>query len=159
METVACKTLPQSLCQCTGRLARRCPWGDGVGTGHWRKRLRDYRCHQLRGGHLQGRKRQLEAQLTLGALGGSAGPRSAPLPPAAVKDRAEPKAEGPCPTLPSSPALSHLKVPGGPGSPLTSLVPGQGSQAGVSPRAFSHPWPRAALRRHSFNLGKSPLPL
>lgn len=60
-----------------------------VGIGHWRKRLQ--------GGHLQGRKSQPEAQLAFWALGGS------PLPPVVVEDRVEPKAEGPCPTLPSSP--------------------------------------------------------
>lgn len=75
-----------------------------VGTGHWRKRLH--------GGRLQGRKSQPEAQLAFWARGGSAGFRGSPLPPV-VKGRVEPKAEGPCPTLPSSPPALTLVSPEG----------------------------------------------
>lgn len=76
-----------------------------MGIGHWRKRLH--------GGHLQGRKSQPEAQLAFWALGGSAGSRGSPFPPVVVKDRVEPKAEGPCPTLPSSPPALTLVSPEG----------------------------------------------
>lgn len=129
-----------------------------VGTGAWRKRPRDLKCHP------QDSERPLEALLAPWALGGSAGPRGSPPLPAAVKGRAavvraEPKPKLKASALPCPPALpfSHLEVPGGQGSRLTLLCPRPGLPGWVQPSILPS-WAPSRASEEQLQLWKITLP-
>lgn len=135
-----------------------------VGTRPWRQRLRDLSCYQLHRGHPQGRESPLEAQLAPWALGGPAGPRGPPPLPAAVEGWAafvwaEPKAEGLCPTWPSSLALFSPESTWRVGLPINpSLSQAQAPRLG-SALCLPFLWLQAELkRRNNLSLGNSLFP-